>query len=214
METPLILERLYRLPARRKQRRRLMKALKRGLARWVQRHTSRLTVGSLVVGALIATHVYYYNKLTTLQYDVETARAQIEVAQQKRNHVRRDLTHLVDYYAHYEKNVLKEVTTIRAEHEKEAPATSSKALLAQLNAVAEQYPALDLEKSVHMFSDISTQIENEIAKRTETYNNAVNNYTTVLHSFPGDVFGGMLGFHDFPFYRPEKSETAYHEVTP
>ena len=214
METPLILERLYRLPAHRKPRRRIIKALKRGLTRWVQRHTSRLTVGSLVFGALIVSHVYYYNKLITLQYDVETARAQIEVAQQKRNHVRRDLTHLVDYYAHYEKNVLKDVTAIRAEHEKKAPPATPKALLAQLDAVAEQYPSLDLEKSVHMFSDISTQIENEVAKRTETYNNAVNNYTTVLHSFPGDVFGGMLGFHDVPFYRPEKSETAYHEVKP
>lgn len=213
METPLILERLYRLAPRRRPRRPLLKAFKRRLVRWVQGHTSRLVVGSLVVGGFIAFHVYYYNKLIRLQYDVKTARAQIEVEEEKRSHVRRDLTDLVQYYASYEQRVLDNVTAIRAKHPRAAVA-SPQQLLARLNAVAEQYPNLNLEKSVHQFSEISTQIENEIAVRAVKYNTAVNLYTTVLHSFPGDFFGSLLGFRDIPYYRPAQSDLAYRVVKP
>lgn len=215
METPLILERLYRLSPRRPRRRFLLR-LRSQLIEWVKRHTSRLAIGSLAAGAWIVSHVYYYNLLVTQECDVLAARAQIEATKRKRDHVQRDLTQLVRYYAQYERGVLQQMTALRTKGSAPAPAPASpEQLLAKLDAVGEQYPELNLDASVQQFSELITATESEITDRIIAYNTSVNVYTTTLNSFPGVVFGRLLGFDDWEFYKPEDpSALDYKEVKP
>ena len=213
MHTHLILERLYRLPPWRP-RRRLLKRLLNSVVAFVQRYTTWLTVGSVVFSVLIGSHIYYYNELLDLQSNVETSRAQIEVAQQRRNHIQRNMMQLLRFYARYERDVLKDVTTLRTDEKAEKAATPLQAL-ARLDAVAEQYPNLQLNHTVQQFSDSIVASETMIATRAAEYNEAVNIYTNVLNQFPGNVFGPLLGFRNEGYYTPEDpSVLEYHELTP
>jgi LemA protein len=217
LNTHLILEKLYRLPPHRTRRAiisRVFGALRKRFFGWVQRHSSRIGIGSLAVGIWLAAHIYYYNKLIDLEYNVQEAWAQVEAVQQKRNHVQRSLTQLVRYYASYERNVMKEVTTLRT-NAKPVEDVSITQLLARLDAVAEQYPNLNLASGVQQFSQSVVAYEADIAERTMQYNTAVNVYTTLLGQFPGNVFGPVLGFHSYPFYKPkDPSILDYGEVQP
>jgi hypothetical protein len=72
-----------------------------------------LVIGTLFFGLWIFSHIYYYNVLLGLRSNCDTAEAQIEAAEEKRDHVRRSLTTLLRFHANYERNVLTEVTTLR-----------------------------------------------------------------------------------------------------
>lgn len=215
MQTHLILQRLYRLPAR--------KLRQGGFLRWAwkrlldraQRHANTLTIGSLIFGLLIYSHVYYFNVLLQLESNVDTARAQIDVAKEKRNHVQRNLAQLLRYHATYEKEVIEDVTTLRTNErpEKKVPAQTADGL--HIDAVGEQYPQLLLNTTVHEFMDSVRVSEADVAKRIADYNDAVNVYTNVLHQFPGNVFGHLLGYRDRSYFTPEDPTVLpYHEVKP
>jgi LemA protein len=213
MNTLQILERVYRLPARKLRPRPLRWAWRR-LTHAVQRNVTGLTVGSLGVSLWVVSHIYYYNLLLDLESKVETARAQINVAEQRRNHIQRNLTQLLRYHARYERDVLKEVTNLR-NTEKPAPGASPVEALARLNAVGEQYPSLQLNNTVQHFSESTVSSETLVATRIADYNDAVNVYTNALGQFPGNIFGPLMGFHAAYYYTPDDPTVLpYHEVKP
>lgn len=214
MNTLPILERLYRLPARRLVRPRPLRRLLRSALARLQTHTAGLTITGCGVALWVLSHIYYFNMLAVLESNVITARAQIEVAQERRNHVQRDLTQLLRFYARYEKELLKEVTVIRKRDvpvEKLEPVEA----LARLDAVAEQYPNLQLTHTVQQLSEAIVTSETNVALRASEYNQAVNLYTNELRQFPGNVFGPVMGFREKPFYSPqEPSALEYRELAP
>jgi hypothetical protein len=176
-----------------------------------QRHASWLVIGSLIFGLWAASHVYYYNVLLGMEAHVTTTKAQIVVAEEHRDHLRRSLTQLLRFHASYERDVLKELTTLRGPSSRPEKAEG----LARLDAVGEQYPNLQLNMTVKQVSDSLVNAEVEITKRIYEYNSAVNMYTLYLHQFPGNVFGRPLGFHDHEYYKPsDPSVTEYQEVNP
>lgn len=214
METLPILERLYRLPARKLKRPRPLRwFVRRALAK-IQRYTTGLAIASVGLAVWIASHIYYYNMLIDLESNVTTARAQVEVAQQRRNHIQRNLTQLLRYYARYERDVLKDVTGMRTEKKPE-PKTAGADALARLDAVAEQYPNLQLNNTVQQMSESIVNSETNVAARTAEYNDAVNIYTNVLHQFPGNIFGKILGFQSYDYFETDdRSVLEYREVQP
>lgn len=214
MNTLPILERFYRLPPRKLRKTRSWRRLVRRALGRIQRHTLGLSLLSLGVALWILSHVYYYNVLVSLESNVNTARAQIEVAQQRRAHVQLSLTHLLRYYAKYERDVLKEITVVRKGEKAEQKIPIQDAL-ARLDAVAEQYPNLQLSNTVRELSDATVASEASIAERASDYNDAVNAYASVLHQFPGNIFGPVMGFQDKDYFVPEDpSVLLYREVRP
>jgi LemA protein len=215
MHSRLILERIYRLPEPRPGFiRRIFRRTSRKFWTSVREHTTRLSVGATVVSVWILGHIYYYNRLYDLEANVLTARAQIRAAEQRRGHVGKNLTQLVRFYAKYESNLMKELTDRRA-NKPATDATTMQSMLASLNAVAEQYPNLNLTKTVEQFSQSVIATETEIAQRIMAYNDAVNIYTTMLGQFPANIFGRPLGFRSYNFYQPpDPTELDFREVQP
>lgn len=215
MNTLPILERLYRLPARKLRRPRPFRwMLRRALDR-LQTNAGGLTIAALGFALWIFSHVYYYNLLLDLESNVTTARAQIEVAQERRNHVQRNLMQLLRFYARYERDVLKDLTVVRkgekAPEQQVDPATA----LARLDAVAEAYPSLQLTKTVQQFSEAIVASESNIEARASEYNQAVNVYINALHQFPGNLFGPIMGFEDHDYYAPaDRAALEYREIAP
>lgn len=227
LPTRLILERMYGfrplLPAHRRwwDPRPLLARYRRGAKYWVRRKTWRLVFASLVIGAWVAAHIYYYNRLIDLEFNVKAAHAQIEVAQLKRNHIIRSLTRILHYYSAYEGGILKGVTKLRNQGEKPNPVpplpktskgASPEALLSRLFALSEAYPDLKLTKTAEKFSDAIVNSETDVAAWIMQYNNSVNMYTTVLERFPGDIFGRTMGFKPYPFYKPEPGDNPRYQI--
>jgi hypothetical protein len=194
-------------------RRSIWQRLSTKLLDTAQRYATRLVIGTLIFGAWVASHIYYYNILLDLEANTDTAMAQIEVAEQKRDHLRRSMTQLLRFHAGYERDVLKELTKLRGPSRAEKDAAPE--ALARLDAVGEQYPSLQLNTTIKQISDSLVAAEMDVAKRIYDYNDAVNMYTARLHQFPGNMFGRPLGFRDREHYKP-KDEAAldFQEVTP
>jgi hypothetical protein len=214
LDTREILTRLYQLPPR-QPRRRLLRRLWIAFLDRAQRHANKLVIGTLIGGMWISSHIYYYNILLDLEANTDTAMAQIAVAEQKRDHVRRSLTQLLRFHAGYERDVLKELTTLRGPSQRPEKAAPSDGALARLDAVGEQYPSLQLTMTVKQISDSLVVAEMDVAKRIYDYNDAVNMYTARLHQFPGNLMGRALGFKDREHYQPkEEASLDFKEVTP
>lgn len=224
METTKILERLYGQRTRKKRRRplRALFGLRRRALDWTRDHNWSLTLLAFGISLWTLTHIYYYNHLVSLEYDVLAARAQVEASQQKRNHIQRNVLRLLRYYETYERGLMTGVTELRTNRGPEAPTApadtddplgSLGSLVGRLDAVAEQYPALRLTEVVQRFAEAVITVEAEIAIRISEYNTTVNLYTTVLRQFPGFLFGPTLGFEDMPFWEAEDPTTLdYNEV--
>jgi LemA protein len=217
LDTRLILSRLYRLPPRKLYKswyKHWWRRLRTRILDRCQRHATGLVIGSLILAFWIASHVYYYNVLLDFEARTDTAMAQISVAEQKRDHIQRSLTQLLRFHANHERDVLKELTTLRgssAHAEKPAPSES----LARFDAVGEQYPTLQVATTVNQFSVSLVDAETDVAKRIYDYNDAVNMYTAQLQQFPGNLFHKQLGFTHREHYKPQDaSATTFREVTP
>jgi hypothetical protein len=85
-------------------------------------------------------------------------------------------------------------------------------LLTRLRVVAEQYPELQLGTSLQQLATAIVELETEIAKRIMTYNEAVNNYITVVETFPGIIFARVSGFPRYQFYPIDQQQKGYREV--
>ena len=219
MKTELILRRLYGVQ---KPRRRFggLRNIPRALARKIQRHATPLSMGILGVTIWGFAHIYYYNQLIDLEYNCQAAWAQVNAAEQRRNHIQRNLVRVLRYYAKYEEKVMTDVTDIRTNGEKKAeePAPSSTDgtlgdLLGRLKIVAEQYPQLHLTNNAQQFGSAIVKLEEDISQLIMEYNRQVNLYTTVLNQFPARVFATALGFENYEFYVPEDPKVLeYKEV--
>jgi LemA protein len=219
LQTQLILDRLYRVP-RRSRRERLQqrwRQFRRTFARWLEYQSWSFALGTVSLVCLLLATAYYYNKLLTLEYEVQLAWARVEAGEQRRSHVTRNLANLLDYYTRHEKDLMKDVTKQRtAAGASSAGASNGEALgqiLGRLNAVAEQYPNLQVTKAVQLFSTTVVNTESEIAFYIIGYNNAINTYTITLNTYPAKVFGKLLGFGQYRYYKPkDPARLAFQEL--
>ena len=75
--------------------------------------------------------------------------------------------------------------------------------------VAEQYPSLRLSENFQQFTKAIIETENKIADSIQTYNARVNDFTTILSQFPGNIFGKVCGFKPYQFYSPERFKLEF-----
>lgn len=195
-----------------------MRRLWLGLLRWVRHHDKRVALVTLGLTAFGVFNVYYYNRLTVLEYDVRKAEANLQASELRRGHVQRNLTRLLRHYADYESGVMEEITRVRTGSEQgpdepTTPDDSPRDLLGRLRVIAEQYPGLRLTDSTQQLGTAVVASETDINQRIVEYNDAVNAYTTVLNQFPGNLVGPAMGFESFDFYAPtHDSPVEYEEL--
>lgn len=161
-------------------------------------------VGVLLVGVL------FYNQLVKLKNMVAEGWSGIDVQLKKRSNLIPNLVDAVKGYMTHERELLEKVTELRAKSTRTAdPAEKAKlegALtrsLAQIFAVAEQYPDL---KANENFLDLQGQladIENDIEMARRYYNGTVRNLNIKVESFPSKIVAGMFGFSTAEFFEIE-----------
>ncbi len=187
-----------------------------------------LVVILLFVGLVVGLFFWgTYNKLVTIEQNVNKKWADVQSVYQRRADLIPNLVNTVAGAANFEKSTLTEVTNARASvgrmqiNANEAPKTAEQLeefqraqgqlgnALSRLLVVSENYPDL---KATRNFQELQAQLEgteNRISVERNNFNGAVQTYNTALKRFPTNMIGGMFGFQQRPFFQSQQgAETA------
>ena len=162
-----------------------------------------------------------YNRLVTLEQNVNKKWADVQSVYQRRADLIPNLVNTVSGAANFEKSTLTEVTNARAsvgqvkidpskaptdaaqlEQFQQAQGQLSNAL-SRLLVVSENYPQL---RATEGFQTLQAQLEgteNRISVERSNFNAAVQDYNTAMQRFPTNMLNKMFGFKEHPFFNAQ-----------
>lgn len=159
-----------------------------------------------------------YNRLVGSQQAVDSQWAQVQNVYQRRADLIPNLVNTVQGAANFEKSTLVEITNARASVGKvqidpnKAPTDAAQLqqfqaaqgqlsnALSRLLVVSERYPEL---KANQNFLTLQAQLEgteNRISVERNKFNEVVQTYNTQIRRFPTNLFAGMFGFRERPYF--------------
>ncbi len=167
------------------------------------------------VGLLVLFGVFSFNRLVALRQAWRRAYADIDVQLKQRHDLIPNLVETVKGYAAHESGVFIQVTQARAAAmratsvpEKGAAEGALSGALANLFAVAENYPQLKANENFRALQEELTDLENKIAAARRFLNNAVAEYNTAIQQFPAVLFANTFGFATAPMFELDSTEKA------
>lgn len=189
-----------------------------------------ITVGVIVLFGLIlaSTGIGSYNKLVTLEENVNEKWSQVENVYQRRADLIPNLVNTVKGYAKHERQTLTEVIEARSKatsvnvdpqnlnassiKQFEEAQQGLKSALSRLMVVVERYPQL---KASQNFRDLQAQLEgteNRIAVERRKFNQAARKYNTAIRKFPTNLIANMTGFEKKAYFESEEGAEEAPEV--
>ena len=158
-----------------------------------------------------------YNGMVSRDQAVKAQWGNVQSAYQRRADLIPNLVNTVKGAANFEKSTLTDVINARAkatsvqlnadqltpENLRRFQEAQSQvgAGLGRLLAVSENYPEL---KANANFQELQAQIEgteNRINVERNKFNTATNEYNGFIKSFPNNIFAGMFGFQEKPYFQ-------------
>ncbi len=162
-----------------------------------------------------------YNRIQTLDEQVNKAQGQIQAQLQRRADLIPNLVECVKGFAKQESTIFTEVADARARLAGTIPtgnveqmAEANAALtgsLGRLIAISEAYPQLKSDANFRQLMDELTGTENRISTARQDYNEAANQFNTLIRTFPTNLTAKMFG-HGTP--RPYFEAKAGAETAP
>ena len=179
----------------------------------IQLHGSAAILTAFLL--LLSSAVYFisiYNRLQRLRHGAEATLSQMRVALKKRLDMMELLVDSVKSYARFEQEVLERISGMRSRVARADPIEltriegESKGVFGNLVAVAEGYPQLRTSETVMMTMDAIKGVEDEISRHRYTYNNIVQNFNTILDSFPSKYVTYLVKFGRMDYLNFEEDE--------
>ncbi len=163
----------------------------------------------LIIIALIASmFVPRYNKLVSMDEQVDSKYAQIENQLQRRMDLIPNLVNTVKGYAKHEESIMKSIADSRsklgAASTPQEKATANDQLTGALNrllVIVEKYPDLKADKNYRQLMDELAGTENRLAVAREDYNETVKDYNGIVRKFPGNLVAGMFNFSKREYFK-------------
>jgi LemA protein len=177
-----------------------------------------MTIALIVIVAIIVIAVLYYvgkrNSIIASRNRVDESWSGIDVQLKRRHDLVPNLVETVKGYATHEQETFEKTTQARAAAmSAESVADTAKAeqqltqALANLRAVAENYPTLRATENFQQLSRNLSELEDEIQASRRIYNSNVQSYNTDIQQFPGSIIANQGGFTAREFFEIEdKSE--------
>jgi len=157
--------------------------------------------GTLVLIGVVVYGVLIYNSLVRLKRNIEKSWSNIDVLLKQRQSELDKLIDTAQEYMEYEEEVLQNITEARAQVQKaETPEEEAaademlKGALAEISAVAEDYPELKSSENFQQLLGRISTIEEQIADRRELYNETVNRYNIRIKQIPYVVVARAMGY--------------------
>lgn len=160
-----------------------------------------------------------YNKMVTLDQNVNVTEGNIDTQLQRRSDLIPNLVATVKGYASQEKEIFLGVAQARAKlagasniTDKAQADSQLTGALSKLLVIVENYPQL---KSSQNFQDLTVALEgteNRIGTARLDYNTSVENYNTTISQFPNSIIAGIFRFDQKPFYKASDSAKELPKV--
>ena len=182
-----------------------------------------LTITIIVVAVvllLVFWGVGQYNSLVVLDEQVNTSWSQVENQYQRRADLIPNLVETVKGYASHERETLEGVINARAKASQPIVQTGDGMTQEQLNqfqqaqgdltsalnrlmVVVERYPELKADENFRQLQAQLEGTENRITTARMDFNNEAQQYNTKVRRFPTNIFAGLFGFHQRPYFQAE-----------
>lgn len=185
----------------------------------MKRSRTILTALSLTLVALSLSGCSY-NRLVGLREAIDGAWAQVENQLQRRNDLIPNLIEVTKGYAKHEKEIFEAVANARSRligagsSRDEAIAASGElsGALSRLLAIAERYPDLKADQQFARLSDELAGTENRIATERRRYNEVVQEYNTLVKTFPAVITAKALGFDAQKYFEAPEAAKQVPQV--
>jgi len=170
--------------------------------------TGYILLGVVVV--LLLGAVTIYNKLVTNKNLVAEGWSGIDVQLKRRNDLIPNLIETVKGYMGHERGVLDQVTELRTKSQA-AQSVGDKAkvegamgaALANLFAVAENYPDLKASQNFMDLQKSLADIEDQVQLARRYYNGTARNFNILIQSFPSNLMASAFGFTTVEYFEIE-----------
>lgn len=160
-----------------------------------------------------------YNQLVTGKEAVANKWAQVDNQLQRRGDLIGNLVESVKGVAVQEQEVFGQIADARAAMAGArspqagiAAAQQMDGALGRLPGVVENYPQLRSSESFMRLMDELTGTENRIATERMRYNEQVQSFNVLVKRFPMNLFAGMFGFAEAPYYPVPEQAKALPKV--
>jgi len=172
--------------------------------------TGYILLGVVVV--LLLGAVTIYNKLVTNKNLVAEGWSGIDVQLKRRNDLIPNLIESVKGYMGHERGVLDQVTELRTKSQAaQGVADQARvegamgAALANLFAVAENYPDLKASQNFMDLQKSLADIEDQVQLARRYYNGTARNFNILIQSFPSNLMASAFHFTTVEYFEIEEA---------
>ena len=168
---------------------------------------------AIIVGLVLLLGLIYIlirNSMIGARNRVDEAWSGIDVQLKRRHDLVPNLVETVKGYAQHEQQTFERTTKARAEamaaqgvEQTRQAEQQLTAALANLRAVAENYPQLRATENFQRLQASLAEIEDEIQASRRIYNSNVQSYNTKIQIFPNSVVANQGGFTPREFFEIE-----------
>lgn len=160
-----------------------------------------------------------YNRLQTMDENINSQWAQVENQLQRRSDLIPNLVNTVKGYAAHENEIFTNIANARAKLSGAIGTNNVKAVqqsnnelngaLARLLGIVENYPNLKADKIFIGLQDELAGTENRIAVARMDYNNSVRSLNAEIRRFPINFIAGISGIKSRDYFEvPEEAQKA------
>ena len=175
-------------------------------------------LGAVVL--LLGWGIAIYNRLVRRKNLVEEGWSGIDVQLKRRANLIPNLIETVRGYMGHERDLLTKVTELRSQTmgastpgEKGVLEGQLSRSLANLFAVAENYPELKANENFQQLQDQLAEIEDQIQMARRYYNGATRDLNITIESFPSNLVAGLFRFIQAGFFEiDDDADRAVPEV--
>ena len=167
----------------------------------------------VVIVAICAALIGFYNTLVTARNNVKNAWSQIDVQLQRRFDLIPNLIETVKGYMEHEKELLAKIAELRTSwassnsiSEKAELDSALSETLKSIMAVAENYPDLKANQNFMQLQSELQNTEDKISNSRAYYNNVVTIYNTKLEIFPSNIVASMFHFEKEDLFKAANDE--------
>lgn len=161
----------------------------------------------VIIAIMVIWYVSTRNGIIDQRNRVDESWSGIDVQLKRRHDLVPNLVETVKGYAEHEKGVFEKVTQARADAMAaqtvdETAKTESQLTraMADLRAVAENYPDLKATENFQQLSRNLSELEDEIQASRRIYNSNVQSYNTKIQQFPASIVAKQGNFTDKEFF--------------
>jgi LemA protein len=173
-----------------------------------------MIIALIVIVAIVVIAVLYFigkrNGIISARNRVDESWSGIDVQLKRRHDLVPNLVETVKGYAEHESQTFEKTTQARAEAMKaqsvEETAKAEQKLtqaLADVKAVAENYPTLRATENFQQLSRNLSELEDEIQAARRIYNSNVQAYNTDIEQFPGSIVASQGNFTKREYFEIE-----------